>query len=91
MKKVTATELNTKTGECLEKAQKEPLEIEKNGRVIAVLIAREDYERLSQLENEYWLARVEAAETSGYLGTDATADFFKKMLTRKGSAKNAHA
>ncbi len=86
MKKVTATELKTKTGECLEKAQKEPLEIEKNGRVIAVLIAHEDYERLSQLENAYWLARVEAAENSGYVGTDATAAFFKEMLSKNAEA-----
>jgi prevent-host-death family protein len=81
VKKVTATELKTKTGECLDRAQKEPLEIEKNGRAIAVLIAHEDYERLSQLENAYWLARANASESSGYIGADATADFFKGMLS----------
>lgn len=86
MKKVTATELKTKTGECLEKALKEPLEIEKNGRVIAVLVAHEDYARLSRIENEYWLARVEAAEKSGYIGTDATAKFFKEILSKNAEA-----
>ena len=86
MKRVTATELKIKTGECLGRAQKEPLEIEKNGRAIAVLISYEDYERLSKLENQYWLARVEAAEKSGYIGADATADFFKEMLSRDAEA-----
>lgn len=86
MKRVTATELKVKTGECLDRAQKEPLEIEKNGRAVAVLVAHEDYERLSRLENLYWLARVEAAEKSGYIGADATAKFFKEMLSKNAEA-----
>jgi prevent-host-death family protein len=86
MKKVTATELKTKTGECLDRAQREPIEIEKNGRAIAVLVAYEDYERLSRLENEYWLARVTAAEKSGYVGAKATADFFKEMHSKNAEA-----
>lgn len=86
MKKVTATELKTRTGECLDRAQKEPLEIEKNGRAIAVLLAHEDYKRLSQLENEYWLARVEAAEKSGYVGADQTAEFLREMLSKNAEA-----
>jgi len=86
MKRVTATELKTKTGECLDRAQKEPLQIEKNGRAVAVLIAHEDYERLFELENKYWLARIENAEKSGYIGADATADFFKEMLSKNAEA-----
>ncbi len=82
MKKVSATTLKTKTGECLDTAQKEPIEIEKNGRTVAVLIAHEDYQRLAKLENDYWLARLEAAEKAGYLGAEATAAFFKEMLSK---------
>jgi prevent-host-death family protein len=85
MKTVTATELKTKTGETLDAAQKEPVAIEKNGRPIAVIVPQADYERLTKLENDYWLARVEAAETSGYIGTEATTTFFKEML--KGNAE----
>jgi prevent-host-death family protein len=81
MNKVTATELKINTGECLVRAQREPLEIEKNGKAIAVLISRQDYDRLSRLENLYWLARVEAAEQSGYVGAEASANFFKEMLS----------
>ncbi len=82
MKKFTATELKTKTGECLDSARKEPVEIGKNGKPIAVLIAYEDYDRLAKLENEYWLARVEAAEKRGFAGAKATSNFFKEMLSR---------
>lgn len=85
MKTVTATELKTKTSETLATAQREPVTIEKNGKPVAVIIAQADYERLTKLENEYWLAHVEAAEKSGYIGTKATTAFFKEML--KGNAK----
>jgi prevent-host-death family protein len=86
MKKVSATELKTKTGQCLDTAQKEPVEIEKNGKVVAILIAREDYDRLARLENAYWLARIEAAEQGGYAGAEATSSFFKEMLSRNVDA-----
>ncbi len=85
MKTVTATELKTKTGETLDAAQKEPVTIEKNGRPVAVIVPQADYDRLMKLENDYWLARVEAAEKSGYIGTEATTAFFKEML--KGNAE----
>jgi len=85
MKTVTATELKTKTGETLDAAQRELVVIEKNGRAIAVIIPQADYERLTKMENDYWLARVEAAEKSGYAGTEATSNFFKEML--KGNAE----
>ena len=85
MKTVTATELKTKTGETLDAAQREPVAIEKNGRPIAVIVPQADYERLMRIENDYWLARVEAAEKSGYVGTEATSNFFKEML--KGNAE----
>ncbi|MDZ4834014.1 MAG: type II toxin-antitoxin system Phd/YefM family antitoxin [Candidatus Melainabacteria bacterium] len=85
MKTVTATELKTKTGETLDAAQKEPITIEKNGRPIVVIVPQADYERLTKLENDYWLARVEASESSGYIGTEDTTAFFKEML--KGNAE----
>ncbi len=85
MKTVTATELKTKTGETLDTAQREPVAIEKNGRRVAVIVPQADYERLTKLENQYWLARVDAAEKSGYVGTEATTNFFKEML--KGNAE----
>jgi prevent-host-death family protein len=85
MKTVTATELKTKTGETLDAAQREPVAIHKNGRAIAVILPQADYERLTKLENDYWLARVEESEKSGYIGTKATMAFFKEKL--KGNAE----
>lgn len=86
MKKVTATELKMKTSETLAVAQSEPVAIEKNGRPIAVLVPQADYERLTQLENEYWLARADAAEKGRYIGTKETAAFFSEMLKKNAKA-----
>jgi prevent-host-death family protein len=83
MRKVTATELKNHTSECISQVQTEPVEINKNGRVCAVMIAAAEYERLSQFENAYWLARAEEAEKGGYIGVEATAELFKDRLKKK--------
>jgi prevent-host-death family protein len=86
MKTISATDLKNKTSETIATAQHEPVAIEKNGRPVAVLIPQADYERLTKLENAYWLARVDAANKSGYVGTEATANFFKEMLAGNAEA-----
>lgn len=88
MKIITATELKTKTSEALETAQREPITIEKNGRPVAVILAQADYERLLKLENDYWLARIEAAEQSGYIGAEASQAFFKEKLKEDAATRS---
>jgi prevent-host-death family protein len=80
MKTISATELKNKTSETIATAQHEPISIEKNGRLVAVIMPHADYERLTKLENDYWLARLTAAEKGGFIGAEATANFFKEML-----------
>lgn len=79
MKTVTSTELKTNTAKILAAAQREPVSIEENGIRIAVMLPQADYERLTKLENNYWLARAQHAEAEGYIGADKTTEFFKKM------------
>lgn len=88
MKIITATELKTKTSEALETAQREPITIEKNGRPVAVMLPQADYERLLKLENDYWLARLDAAEESGYIGAAATQAFFKEKLRENAASES---
>jgi prevent-host-death family protein len=85
MKTITATELKYKTSETIATAQHEPVSVEKNGRAVVVILPQADYERLTKIENDYWLARLESANDSGYIGTEATANFFKQRLA--GDAK----
>ena len=66
----TATEVKNRFGEFMDKAQKEPVEVEKTGRKYAVLLSYEEYERLRALEDAYWGARAKQAEAGGFVGTE---------------------
>jgi len=74
METFTATEVKNRFGEYIEKARREPISVEKNGRKYVVIISDEEYERLKALEDSYWIARAREAEESGYVGTDATLE-----------------
>ena len=68
--KATATEVKNHFGEFLEKAQRGPIMVEKSGRMVAVLLSREDYDRLQALEDRYWGERalevLERGQTVGH-------------------------
>lgn len=82
MKSFSATDLKNKTGLFVESILKEPVEIQKSGRTIAVAIPKEEYERLVEVENRYWAERAKAAEARGY----ATESQIKKLLSRAKDA-----
>ena len=50
----TATEVKNRFGEFMDKAQREPVTVEKTGRSYAVLIGFDEYQRLLALEDELW-------------------------------------
>ena len=64
----TATEVKNRFGEFMEKAQKEPVTVEKTGRNYAVLLGFDEYQRLTALEDAYWAAAAAQAEAGGYVG-----------------------
>ncbi len=80
MKTITATECKTRLGEYLETVRTEPISIEKTGRAVAVLISRADYDRLTALENAYWLERAKEAEASGYIGSEKSMELLQEGL-----------
>ena len=49
MKTIASTEAKTNFGALLDAAQREPVLIEKKGRGVAVLLAKEEYERLEEI------------------------------------------
>ena len=75
-----ATEVKTRFGEFMDKAQKEPVEVEKTGRKFAVLLGWDEYQRLLALEDAHWIARAREAEKSGYLGTEESMRLLSQML-----------
>jgi len=75
---ITATEVNHRFGELMDRAQHEPVMVEKTGRICVVLISYEEYERLRSVEDAYWVAKAVQAEQSGHVGSDAAIKFLKR-------------
>ena len=75
-----ATEVKTRFGEFMDKAQREPVTIEKTGRSYAVLISYDEYQRLLGLEDAYWANKAQEAEKSGFLGTEESMRVLDESL-----------
>jgi prevent-host-death family protein len=52
MKSMTASDAKTRFGEVLEIVQREPVAIERHGRISAYIIAREEFEAIQQFKLE---------------------------------------
>lgn len=85
MKTATATDIKNRFGEYLQSAIREPVLIEKTGKPVAVLMSLDDYERLSALEDAYWIMKAREAEAEGYLGVAATKKFIKSSIKKLGA------
>jgi antitoxin Phd len=73
----TATEVKNRFGEFMDKAQREPVTVEKTGRSYVVLLSHEEYERLRALEDAYWGMLATRAEESGFVGSEAAMALLK--------------
>lgn len=82
-KTVNASTAKSNFGECLRWSAREPVTIEKNHKPVAVLISIEDYERLSMLEDKYWIERAQKAEAGGYAGEEESMAFLKGLVDEK--------
>jgi prevent-host-death family protein len=84
MKTLAAKEAKNRFGQLLDMAQAEPVTIEKKGRVVAVMLSREEYERLQALEDAYWLARAEEAAQEGFLSPAESEVLLQDLLRAEG-------
>ena len=69
----TATDVKNRFGEFMDKAQIEPVTVEKTGRRYAVLKGFDEYTRLKALDDAYWGEAAAKAEASGYVGAEEAA------------------
>ncbi len=65
MKSVAAAKAKSNFGELIDSAVKEPVVITKNERAVAVMVSKEEYERLLAIEDAVWAARAQAALSGG--------------------------
>lgn len=77
---VSASEAKNRFGQIMEKAKKSPVVVASHGRPAVVILDHSEYERLQKLDEESLIARAEAAEESGYVGSDETMRFIREKL-----------
>ncbi|NUM88729.1 MAG: type II toxin-antitoxin system Phd/YefM family antitoxin [Bdellovibrionales bacterium] len=83
MKKFSAKEAKDEFGRLLDTARQEPVEIQKKGRPVAVVVSLEEYRRLEALENAWWASEAEKALKEGRLGTKDSEKLLGDLLDAK--------
>lgn len=75
MTTASSTEVQTRFGEYVDRAQQEPVSIKKNGRKYAVLLSQAEYDRLQAAEDRYWGMMADEAKKGGMLTPEETMAF----------------
>ena len=78
MTTATSTEVQTRFGEYVDRAQQEPVSIKKNGRKYAVLLSQTEYERLQAAEDRQWGLMAQEAKKGGMLTPEETMAFLSE-------------
>ena len=83
MKSVTARDAKTNFGELLDTAIREPVSITRNGRPVAVVLSRQDFDRLAAIEDAWWARRAEVGEAEGLLSPQESEEFLKNLINAR--------
>ena len=81
MKSLTANEAKTHFGELLLKAQKEPVQISRNGKAVAVMISMDEYDAIDKLKLS--MLKLRAAETDNEASLVDGNSFFNELMAGK--------
>lgn len=65
MMNISSSDFKKQMGAYLAGAHSEPIQIEKAGRPVAVVLSPSEYTYLQQLEEQYWIARADAVLATG--------------------------
>ncbi|MDF2867716.1 MAG: prevent-host-death family protein [Gammaproteobacteria bacterium] len=84
MESLSANEAKTHFGDLLLKVQREPVQINRNGKPVAVVLSVDDYLNLEALKMQQLKARVEQAKEDVIAGRTVDGNtFFDNLLTGK--------
>ncbi len=80
----TASDAKNNFAHLLDTAQREPVQITKNKRPVAVLLSQQEYDRLQAMEDFYWGELANAAvKRNDFLGHEASEALLKDALNAK--------
>jgi len=83
LKEITAKDAKNRFGELLDAAQRSPVQITKNGRNVAVLVSREEYDRLKEFEDILLATRTkEVLRDAEFIGLKESEAFLAEILSR---------
>ena len=83
MKAVSANEAKTQFGDMLLNVQRAPVQIDKNGKPVAVMVSMDDYEMMENLKIQMLKERVQRAKTENEAGSTTDGDsFFDELLAK---------
>ncbi len=80
MKNLGAYEAKKCFGELLDLARREPVQITKKGRNVAVVISIEEFERLLELEEELIAIKAKQAQQEGFIGVSESEQLLEDIL-----------
>jgi len=80
MNTLTANEAKTQFGELLLKAQRSPVQINKNGKPVVVVISMDEYEKTESLKLRYLQSRAAQAKNDIEAGNLSDGDAFFDAL-----------
>lgn len=84
MESLSANEAKTHFGDLLLKVQREPVQINRNGKAVAVVLSVDDYQNLESLKIQYLKTRVEQAKEDIANGRHIEGNaFFDELLNGK--------
>lgn len=80
MMHIDSTKAKTKFGEMLDFARREPIAIDKRGRMVAVLLSNEEYEKMQEIEDQYWGLKAQIARKEGLLSETESEKILEDLL-----------
>lgn len=83
MKSLNANEVKTQFGDVLLRVQREPLQINRNGKPVAVMLSIEDYQMLEEVKMRLLKEKITRAEADIARGDTIDGDtFFTQLMGR---------
>ncbi|TCQ86190.1 MULTISPECIES: type II toxin-antitoxin system Phd/YefM family antitoxin [Rahnella] len=84
MKSLSANEVKTQFGDVLLRVQREPVQINRNGKPVAVMLSIEDYQMLEEVKMRLLKEKVSRAETDIARGDVMDGEtFFAQLMSGK--------
>ncbi|QJT83797.1 type II toxin-antitoxin system Phd/YefM family antitoxin [Kosakonia sp. MUSA4] len=81
MYSLTANEAKTQFGDMLLKVQREPVQISRNGKPVAVVVSAEDYQEIEAMKLQLLQAKIQRARSDITIGNTVDGDaFFAELL-----------